>query len=49
VSKNPEGECNPQLGEENALGIALGVGVTLIGVIWTGYSQTAHKAVGEER
>eukprot|EP00553_Chaetoceros_curvisetus_P015593 CAMPEP_0204643584 /NCGR_PEP_ID=MMETSP0718-20130828/825_1 /ASSEMBLY_ACC=CAM_ASM_000674 /TAXON_ID=230516 /ORGANISM="Chaetoceros curvisetus" /LENGTH=369 /DNA_ID=CAMNT_0051664865 /DNA_START=243 /DNA_END=1349 /DNA_ORIENTATION=- len=48
VSKNPEGECNPQLGEENALGIALGVGVTLIGVIWTGYSQTAHKAVGEE-
>lgn len=48
VSKNPNEECNPQLGEEDALGIALGVGVTLIGVIWTGFSRTAHKAVGED-
>ena len=48
VSKNPNDECNPQLGEENVLGIVLGVGITMIGVLWTGYSKTAHRAVGEE-
>jgi len=48
VSKNPNDECNPQLGEENVLGIVLGVGLTMIGVLWTGYSKTAYRAVGEE-
>ena len=48
VSKNPNEECNPQLGEENVLGIVLGVGITMIGVLWMGYSKTAHRAVGEE-
>jgi len=49
VSKNPNGECNPQLGEENISGIILGVAITLIGMLWTGYSSTAYRAVGEER
>lgn len=45
VSKNPDGECNPYLGEQDVLGIALGVGVTLIGLAWTGWSYTAGKRV----
>ena len=49
VTKNPNGECNPQLGENDIPGIILGVGLTLIGVLWTGYSSTAYKSVGDER
>mmetsp|Transcript_6801 Transcript_6801/g.10166 ORF Transcript_6801/g.10166 Transcript_6801/m.10166 type:complete len:467 (+) Transcript_6801:54-1454(+) len=47
VTKNPNAECNPQLGEENFSGIILGLIITLIGMAWTGYSHTAHRAVGE--
>lgn len=49
VSKNPNGQCNPQLGENDVAGIALGVGLTLIGMLWTGLSSTAYKTVGDER
>jgi hypothetical protein len=49
VSKNPNGVCNPQLGKEDILGVCLGVGLTLIGVLWTGYSSTAYKTVGDDR
>ena len=49
VSKNPNGVCNPQLGKDDVSGIVLGVGLTMIGVLWTGYSSTAFKTVGEER
>jgi len=49
VTKNPNAECNPQLGEENFSGIILGLIITLIGMAWTGYSHTAHRAVGEAR
>ena len=49
VTKNPDGQCNPLLGEENVTGIILGLVVTLIGLAWTGYSHTAHRTVGEER
>lgn len=48
VSKNPNGVCNPQLGKDDVSGIVLGVGLTMIGVLWTGYSSTAFKTVGEE-
>jgi len=48
VTKNPDGQCNPLLGEENVTGIILGLVVTLIGLAWTGYSHTAHRTVGEE-
>lgn len=48
VSKNPNGQCNPQLGENDVAGIALGVGLTLIGMLWTGLSSTAYKTVGDE-
>lgn len=48
VSKNPNGQCNPQLGEDDVAGIVLGVGLTLIGMLWTGFSSTAYKTVGDE-
>jgi len=45
VSKNPDGTCNPQLGEENILGIVLGVGLTTISLAWTGWSYTAEAKI----
>lgn len=47
VSKNSDRACNPLLGEENISGIIMGIVVTVISILWTGYSYTAHKAVGE--
>eukprot|EP00816_Leptocylindrus_hargravesii_P011605 CAMPEP_0196809956 /NCGR_PEP_ID=MMETSP1362-20130617/9827_1 /TAXON_ID=163516 /ORGANISM="Leptocylindrus danicus, Strain CCMP1856" /LENGTH=459 /DNA_ID=CAMNT_0042184807 /DNA_START=75 /DNA_END=1451 /DNA_ORIENTATION=- len=43
MSKNPDGDCNPFLGENNALGIVIGVGFTLISLTWAGFSLTAEK------
>ena len=45
VSKNPNGECNPQLGEDNIVGIVLGVGLTTISLAWTGWSSTAEAKI----
>jgi hypothetical protein len=45
VSKNPNGSCNPQLGEENIIGIVLGVGLTIISLAWTGWSYTAEAKI----
>mmetsp|Transcript_1098 Transcript_1098/g.1967 ORF Transcript_1098/g.1967 Transcript_1098/m.1967 type:complete len:521 (-) Transcript_1098:138-1700(-) len=48
VGRNPREKCNPQLGQDNNIGgIVLGLVVTLLGMAWTGYSYTAHRAVGE--
>lgn len=48
VSRNPNGDCNPRLGDSDTLGIILGIGLTVLSLLWTGWSNTAHKAVGEE-
>jgi hypothetical protein len=45
VSKNPNSECNPQLGEDNIIGIVLGVGLTTISLAWTGWSSTAEAKI----
>jgi hypothetical protein len=45
VSKNPNRECNPQLGEDNIIGIVLGVGLTTISLAWTGWSYTAEAKI----
>ena len=45
VSKNPNGECNPLLGEDDVAGIILGVGVTAISLAWTGWSSTAEQKI----
>ena len=49
VSKNPHGECNPQLGDNDALGIFLGLAITVMSLVWVGYSSTSYSAVGDER
>lgn len=45
VSKNPNSECNPQLGEDNIIGIVLGVGLTTFSLAWTGWSSTAEAKI----
>lgn len=45
VAKNPNADCNPNLGELDGLGIALGVGITLLSLAWTAYSKTAHDRI----
>lgn len=42
VSKNPNGECNPQLGTNDGWGIAIGLVLTAISLAWTGFSWTAE-------
>jgi len=41
VSKNPDGECNPQLGEDSILDIAFGITLTILSLGWMGWSYTA--------
>lgn len=41
VSKNPNTDCNPRLGELSPLRIALGLLMTLLSLAWTGWSYTA--------
>lgn len=48
VSKNPDGSCNPRLGDESTGNIVLGVVITFISIMWLGFSHTAHRTVGEE-
>lgn len=48
LSRNPSETCNPKLGEEDFTGIVLGIGITMISLMWTGWSYTASKAMKEE-
>jgi hypothetical protein len=43
VSKNPNGECNPQLGGNDAWGIAIGLTLTAVSLAWTAFSWTAEE------
>ena len=43
VSKNPDGQCNPQLGGSDAWGIAIGLTLTAVSLAWTGFSWTAEE------
>eukprot|EP00538_Stauroneis_constricta_P004615 CAMPEP_0119549242 /NCGR_PEP_ID=MMETSP1352-20130426/2991_1 /TAXON_ID=265584 /ORGANISM="Stauroneis constricta, Strain CCMP1120" /LENGTH=468 /DNA_ID=CAMNT_0007594749 /DNA_START=158 /DNA_END=1564 /DNA_ORIENTATION=- len=43
VSKNPDGSCNPFLGEDDFLGILIGVGFTVIALGYAGWSFTADE------
>merc|ERR1712107_343722 len=42
VSKNPKGECNPQLGKNDVWGITIGLLLTTVSLIWTGWSWSAQ-------
>lgn len=42
VSKNPSGECNPRLGENDVWGITIGLILTTVSLVWTGWSWSAE-------
>jgi hypothetical protein len=42
VSKNPRHECNPQLGRNDVWGITIGLLLTTISLVWTGWSWSAE-------
>lgn len=43
VSKNPNQSCNPHSGELSILSIVLGIGITIVSLLWTGWSYTAEE------
>jgi hypothetical protein len=49
VGKNPNEQCNPFLGEQDTVGIILGVGMTIISLGWTGWSYTAEDKIGGKK
>lgn len=42
VSKNPSHECNPRLGENDVWGITVGLLLTIVSMVWTGWSWSAE-------
>jgi hypothetical protein len=42
VSKNPNGSCNPRLGHNDVWGICIGMTLTAVSLVWTGWSWTAE-------
>eukprot|EP00536_Pseudo-nitzschia_multiseries_P018246 jgi/Psemu1/54752/gm1.54752_g len=42
VSKNPRGDCNPRLGTNDVWGITIGLLLTTVSLIWTGWSWSAE-------
>ncbi|CAJ1969244.1 unnamed protein product [Cylindrotheca closterium] len=47
VARNPEAQCNPFLGDEDILGVVIGVTITLISLAYTGWSYTADSTLGK--
>jgi len=48
VSKNPSSRCNPQLGENDVWGIAIGLTLTGVSLAWTGWAWTAEDRLNFE-
>lgn len=48
VSKNPNASCNPQLGGNDAWGIAIGLTLTALSLAWTGWSWTAEERLNAQ-
>lgn len=46
VSKNPNKDCNPKLGETSTWSIVLGLLIAFISLTWTGFSYTSDKRLG---
>ena len=45
VGKNPRGACNPRLGKNDGWGIAAGLLLTTVSLVWTGWSYSADSRV----
>lgn len=48
VSKNPEHDCNPHLGENDVWGITIGLLLTVVSMVWTGWSWSAEARLSVE-
>lgn len=48
VSKNPNGTCNPTLGNDDVWGIVIGLMLTLVSLAWAGWSWTAQDRLNVE-
>jgi len=48
VSKNPHHECNPYLGENDVWGITIGLFLTVVSMVWTGWSWSAEARLTVE-
>jgi len=49
VARNPDQECNPFLGDEDVLGVLIGVTITLISLAYTGWSYTADSTLSSAK
>jgi hypothetical protein len=49
VVKNPDEECNPFIGDDDVLGIVIGVALTVIALGYAGWSATADKTLSGNR
>lgn len=43
ISHNPNGQCNPFLENDGKLGIAVGIIITFISLVWTAWSWTDER------
>jgi hypothetical protein len=43
VSKNPNGTCNPMLGQDDVWGIAIGLALTAVSLVWVGWAWSAEQ------
>lgn len=48
LSKNPDYDCNPALGGRDAVGVTIGIGLTIVTVLWVGFSFTAEDRLTAE-
>mmetsp|Transcript_125617 Transcript_125617/g.351785 ORF Transcript_125617/g.351785 Transcript_125617/m.351785 type:complete len:460 (-) Transcript_125617:71-1450(-) len=49
VTKNDDEQCNPFLGEDDVLGIIIGVGLTVVTLGYAGWSATADEKLSARR
>jgi len=43
LSRNPDSDCNPFLGDSNTFDIITGIMLSFVTLVWTGYAMTAEK------
>ena len=46
VSKNPDAQCNPHLGEESIWSAVIGLLFAFVSLLWAGWSYTADSRLG---
>lgn len=49
VTRNPNSECNPQLGGDDNLTVIIGLGLTIVSLGYVGWSTTADSTLGGEK